>query len=52
VLEMGSAVWEAFWIWKELGLGGTWEAENETWRRLVDGGEVVVTLKRLVYAEV
>lgn len=44
VLEMASAVWEAFWIWKYLDLDGTLEGENETWRRLVDGGEVVVTL--------
>lgn len=43
VLEMASAVW-AFWIWKYLDLDGTLEGENETWRRLVDGGEVVVTL--------
>ena len=52
VLEMASAVWEAFWIWKDLDLDGTWEGGNETWRRLVHGGVVVVTLYRLVYAEV
>lgn len=52
VLEMVSAVWEAFWIRRDLDLDGTWEGENETWRRLVDDGEVVVTLNRLVYAEV
>ena len=52
VLEMASAVWEAFWTWKDLDLDGIWEGENGTWRRLVDGGVVVVTLNRLVYAEV